>query len=456
MDTTHRHPHFDANVRRPAIDGAPPVSPNSPRAPEVQKVHSNFLETLIFNGLSSPLALVLVVIQGRYLHTSGRGSFVLVILSVTLLTRLLGQLGYAVTNRTHQQGAGLKSLIQSSFAIAVVLGLTGTALVVAWGALVGDASTTVVVVAALALIPNVVWQSVCGILLGLGQVRLWNIIQTLPSVLIVIGFAVFVIGLDMGVEGAVLAWTVTHLLTALFALVATRKTWRPLPIDRFLDLFSRQLAWLALTMGAVQVVNLLSYRIELIVLERSKGLAEVGIYSIAVQTGEMVWLLAGALTTAVTAVALADDEKGAVSIISRTAGKALVYTAAIGVAMGALVPYAFGPVLGSQFEAATTPLRLLLPGQVVYAPVTILVVYLSVRRGRPGLSLAVSVAGLVVTFVASVVLIPRYGASGAAAASAVGYGAGALLAWGLFTKLARTPEAKPVASPAAAVAEAGS
>ncbi len=456
MDMKHRHPHFDANVRRPAIDGAPPVSPNSPRAPEVQKVHSNFLETLIFNGLSSPLALVLVVIQGRYLHTSGRGSFVLVILSVTLLTRLLGQLGYAVTNRTHQQGADLKSLIQSSFAIAVVLGLTGTALVVAWGALVGDASTTVVIVAALALIPNVVWQSVCGILLGLGQVRLWNIIQTLPSVLIVIGFAVFVIGLDMGVEGAVLAWTVTHLLTAVFALVATRKTWRPLPIDRFLDLFSRQLAWLALTMGAVQVVNLLSYRIELIVLERSKGLAEVGIYSIAVQTGEMVWLLAGALTTAVTAVALADDEKGAVSIISRTAAKALVYTTVIGVAMGALVPYAFGPVLGSQFEAATTPLRLLLPGQVVYAPVTILVVYLSVRRGKPGLSLAVSVAGLVVTFVASLVLIPHYGASGAAAASAIGYGAGALLAWGLFTKLARTPEAHPATPAAAAAVEPGS
>jgi len=449
------HPHYDANVRRPAIDGAPPVSPNAPRAPEVQKIHSNFLETLIFNGLSSPLALVLVVIQGRYLHTSGRGSFVLVILSVTLLTRLLGQLGYAVTNRTHQQGADLKSLTQSSFAIAVVLGLTGTALVVAWGALVGDASTTVVVVAALALIPNVVWQSVCGIVLGLGQVRLWNIIQTLPSVLIVIGFAVFVIGLDMGVEGAVLAWTVTHLLTAVFALVATRKTWRPLPLDRFLDLFSRQLAWLALTMGAVQVVNLLSYRIELIVLERSKGLAEVGIYSIAVQTGEMVWLLAGALTTAVTASALADDEKGAVAIISRTAGKALLYTTVIGVAMGAFVPYAFGPVLGSSFEAATTPLRLLLPGQVVYAPVTILVVYLSVRRGRPGLSLAVSVAGLVVTFVSSLVLIPSYGASGAAAASAIGYGAGAMLAWGLFTKLARTPEKAPAPAAAPAVAKTG-
>jgi Na+-driven multidrug efflux pump len=47
-------------------------------------------------------------------------------------------------------------------------------------------------------------------------------------------------------------------------------------------------------------------------------------------------------------------------------------------------------------------------------------------------------------------LIPKYGASGAAAASAIGYVVGALLAWGLFTRLARAPETPPAVSPAAA------
>src|SRR5581483_2561315 len=102
---TAARPHaFDSAARSPAIDSAPPVAPNLARAPEVQQIHSNFLETLVFKGLSSPLALVLVVVQGRYLHASGRGSFVLVVLSVTILTRLLGQLGYAVTNRMQQRG----------------------------------------------------------------------------------------------------------------------------------------------------------------------------------------------------------------------------------------------------------------------------------------------------------------------------------------------------------------
>jgi len=48
----------------------------------------------------------------------------------------------------------------------------------------------------------------------------------------------------------------------------------------------------------------------------------------------------------------------------------------------------------------------------------------------------VSLVGLVVTAVMSVILIPRYGASGAAGASAIGYGAGGLAAWLFFVHLA--------------------
>jgi O-antigen/teichoic acid export membrane protein len=82
---------------------------------------------------------------------------------------------------------------------------------------------------------------------------------------------------------------------------------------------------------------------------------------------------------------------------------------------------------------------------VAYAPVTILVVYLSVRRARPRLSLAVSLVGLVATTVASLLLIPDHGSTGAGAASSIGYGAGALAAWLFFAWLARTP--RPDKSP---------
>ena len=310
-----RLPHaFDAVPRSPAIDAGPPVSPNMARAPEIHSIRANFLQTLLFKGISTPLSLVLVVLQSRYLHTSGRGSFVLVVLSVSILARLLGQLGYAVANRMQAHGRELHELVHRAFAIGAVLGGLGTGAIIGWGMLTPGVGLSIAVIAACALVPTIIWQCICGVLLGVGRVRLWNVIQTLPPVLTGFGMLLIVAALHGGVRGAVLAWTLAHVLTALYALATTRDVWQPLPIDRLLEFFNLPLARLALTMGAVQVVNLISYRIELFVLDRSRGIGQVGVYSIAVQTGEMLWLIAGAIATAVTAPCLHDDEEQAVSM----------------------------------------------------------------------------------------------------------------------------------------------
>ena len=53
--------------------------------PGARKVGRNTFETLLFRALSTPIALLLVVIQSRYLEPEGRGRFVLVVLTVTIL-----------------------------------------------------------------------------------------------------------------------------------------------------------------------------------------------------------------------------------------------------------------------------------------------------------------------------------------------------------------------------------
>jgi O-antigen/teichoic acid export membrane protein len=115
----------------------------------------------------------------------------------------------------------------------------------------------------------------------------------------------------------------------------------------------------------------------------------------------------------------------------------LVYTAVLAAVVGITAPLLIPALFGHDFRHAARPLAFLLPGIVAYAPVSILVVYLSVRRGRPRLSLAVAVVGLIVTATASVVLIPKHGAGGAALSSTIGYVAGGTMAWIFFRRLAR-------------------
>ena len=149
-----------------------------------------------------------------------------------------------------------------------------------------------------------------------------------------------------------------------------------------------------------------------------------------------------AIATAVTApVVAAPDDRRAAELVARSSLRALELGALVALAVGAIAPFLVPAVFGSAFDGAVTPLELLLPGAVAYAPVSVLVVYLSVRRAEPWASLAVSLVAMLVTVGVAVLLIPVHGARGAAAASSIGYGAGAVLAWALFAALRRRPPA---------------
>ena len=423
----------------PGADATPPVTPTE--VPGERQVGRNTVETLLFRALSTPIALVLVLIQSRFLGPSGRGTFVLAVLSVTILSRLLGQLGLAVTARMREREVELRHLVHRALGLAVVLGGIGAG--VATGVAVATGvETEIAVIAALALVPNVVWQIVSGVLLGLARVRAWNYVQALSPLLTLVGMLILVVALDGGVAAALLAWMLAHVLTALFALAIARDTWLPVGATPILDRHGRTILALALAMGAVQVVNLIGYRIELFVLELFEGVDAVGIYSIAMQAAEAMWLVPAAIATAITGPVTHDDEQDATALVRRSALKGLAYTAGVAVVVGAAAPFLIPVLFGDDFAPATRPLALLLPGVVVYAPVTILVVYLSVRHGRPNLSLAVALLAAGVTAALSFALIPPFGASGAAAASALGYVAGALLAWALFLRLSRATLAR--------------
>jgi O-antigen/teichoic acid export membrane protein len=207
-------------------------------------------------------------------------------------------------------------------------------------------------------------------------------------------------------------------------------------VPRVADPVARALARFAVAMGAVQVINLISYRAELFFLRQFESLRDVGIYSIAMQAAEAMWLVAGAIATAVTAPVVHESEERAAELVSRSARRALLLTAGVALVVAVAAPFLIPLLFGEDFSDAVKPLVVLLPGVVAYAPVTVLVVYLSVRRGRPRLSVIVSVFALILTVFGAMTLIPLFGTTGAALASAIGYVGGGLLAWVFFVRLA--------------------
>ena len=434
-----REPKAPAPHSDDSLGVAPPVSPNLPEPPK-RGVGRNAFETILFRGISTPVALAFVVLQSRLLEPEGRGEFVVVVLGATIVSRLLGQLGVAVTSRRLHSPHSVRELTHRALALGAVLGVVGAPAMVGVSGASGQVGWTLAAIGACGILPNVVWQTISGILLGEGRIRLWNVIQLLPPVLSLGALIVLVVVFDQGVGGALAGWSLAQAATAVFALWVTRDVWLPPSVPSPIDPDSRIIARLALVMGAVQVVNLVSYRAEVFVLGQDSGNVGVGIYSIAFQSVESMWLVPAAIATAVTAPAVAARTDGAAAaLVGRASLRAFALAFVVAGAVGAAAPWVVPAVFGRDFDGAVTPLAILLPGVVAYAPVNVLVVYLSIRRGRPGLSLAVAVAAGIVTLATSLVLIPPYGASGAAGASSIGYGAGAVLTWFFFFRLQRTP-----------------
>ena len=436
-----------------SVGVAPPVTPNLAPRPELaaaKHVRRNTLETILFRGVSTPIALVFVVVQSRLLAPEGRGEFVVVVLGATIVSRLLGQLGVAVTSRLRTAGVSVSDLTRRALALGTALAAVGAPAMAAITAGSGQVTTKLAVIGALGILPNVLWQTISGVLLGQGRIRLWNVIQLLSPVLALVSLLVLVAGLDTGVTGALAGWALANALTAAFALVSARDLCWPPERPSLRDPVSEILLRLALVMGAVQVVNLVSYRAELFVLGRESGNVAVGIYSIALQAVESMWLIPAAIATAVTsAVVAARDEREATALIARSSMRALGFATLVAAVVAAVAPFLIPAVFGHEFKGAVDPLEFLLPGVVLYAPVNVLVVYFSVRLAEPWWSLAVSVLSMLITVGSAMLLIPGHGARGAGIASSIGYAAGAALAWAIFALLrGRRTATRPATVPA--------
>lgn len=183
------------------------------------------------------------------------------------------------------------------------------------------------------------------------------------------------------------------------------------------------------------VAYFLLLRLDQGLLAHYRDAAEVGIYSVAVYLGEMLWLLPGALTPLLvhsSAAHASDPER------DRTAAKAvrlgILVTAAAGLPLLVLVEPILALLAGGEFAPAAQAFKALLPGIVVFAPGAVLAGDF-IGRGKPHWNTQASALTVLVNVLVGIQLIPAHGAVGAAWSSTIAY------ACGTFVMLARFRQA---------------
>jgi O-antigen/teichoic acid export membrane protein len=184
------------------------------------------------------------------------------------------------------------------------------------------------------------------------------------------------------------------------------------------------------------VISLLNLRLDFIILSVLTGPAVLGVYAVASKFAELV-RVPGMAVTYVLYPRFA--KAGFVKATAWARGlllKAGLITAATVAPLWLTAGFVVPTVYGSQFDKAVLPAQIILLGLLSYGVGAVITGYLY-GVGRPGQnSLAVG-AGLVVTVVLDVLLIPPFHATGAAVASAVAYTVNTLVLFWFLMRASR-------------------
>lgn len=170
------------------------------------------------------------------------------------------------------------------------------------------------------------------------------------------------------------------------------------------------------------LITFVNYRSDMFVVGHFAGASALGLYSIAVMVAERIWFASQAASTAlfptISAMKAGDAELvGLTPIVLR---RVLVFSALVGLAVecsaGWAVPYFFG----QRFEGSVLPLRLLVPGVVIWGGARVLCADIA-GRGLPEVNLKLAAVSAALNVMLNVAIVPHYGAAGAAFSSSVSY-----------------------------------
>jgi O-antigen/teichoic acid export membrane protein len=181
------------------------------------------------------------------------------------------------------------------------------------------------------------------------------------------------------------------------------------------------------------LARFLNFRTDQLLMGFLASEAALGIYAVAVNASEVLLYLPAATATALLPAA-ARTEGG---LRTEQALRAFRSTALV-TAAAALVGALLGPVLlplvcGEAFEGSVTAFLWLLPGALGFAAIAVFS-YALVASSSPGLSSTGPLVALALGVALDLLLIPRFGASGAAAAASAAFLAGGCAALAAFRR----------------------
>jgi O-antigen/teichoic acid export membrane protein len=223
-----------------------------------------------------------------------------------------------------------------------------------------------------------------------------------------------------GITAVLGIWAAMYVASAVFAMIRLNR-YLPAWDIRSTVAIVRDQAWFGLKAGSVSVADFLNLRIDVFVVSMMLDARALGIYSLAVATGELMWQVSRPLTWTTIGRIAGGEREYSIALVTRVARNTLAVELVLGIVIFALAPAAVTLVYGQAYAESGTLVRWLLPGLVLYAAHGGLGYFVMVKEGKPLPILAIQVTSIVVCAAITALTLHRFGLVGAALATTVTY-----------------------------------
>ena len=313
------------------------------------------------------------------------------------------------------RGGGIvdRRQLWAALSVACGTGLIGVAVLYLLTDLLSGGSETIghlIESTSWALIPTLCNAVLRGVASGL---QLWHLVgiersvSALVRASLLIGFAVIGI-LDVKEASLIIAYSQGIGGLVYIGLLRGRRWGRSAKVSSLVNFGLR--TWMGTVAGIVLM------RLDQVLITPLSNVRELGLYVIAVSAAEIPIIVNTALKEIIYASDAEQRDDNRIALASRISTCGVI---AIALPIAISAPFAFPIIFGPDFEGAVVPCLILLVGVVIGNPASIVAAALS-ARGHPGMRSAALAAAAVVNCVLVFILVPRFGATGAACATLAG------------------------------------
>jgi antigen flippase len=385
---------------------------------------------LVMNAVSGILA-------ARLLGPSGRGSLALALVWAGLVSQLAEPgLNQALTYFAGKDPPRLQQLWGQALVTATVLALVAMPVAGAVSGLLVDdpQARRAILIALLSLLPSYLSGYQLSLLRGLGDFRSYNRIRLIQGGLWLVAVAAFTAASLTHLEGLLLCFVGSVVASAV---LSARGVWRNGGPPRFESGGLGPLLRYGAATWVAGVGHQANARIDQFFLGTMVAASVLGQYAAAVGIASSLNVISMGLVVVTVPGLVRASPAERLRVGQRNVGLGFVLMAAAATVLALFAPVLVPALLGNAFASAVPLLRILLLGQVALGATQILH---EVARGLKRLRFPATVeaGAAAVTMLVLVVVIPRWGAAGAAWTSAAVYWATALvLGFGLLRPRAR-------------------